>query len=156
MKTFRIVFYTFLAAIFLNSCAKEYSSEVRAAPTGSWQFSVGSANYSGYISDFHTNGGTPNQYSFAGKTGDGKQNFLLYLYGDSLTTGNYYASQFKATFTYTDFSGSAIYSANKLVGEFVVDVLSADSTFVNLTFTGTAQDANGNQVQVTNGKLTIN
>src|SRR6185312_1153951 len=156
MKTLRIVFYTFLIAVFFNSCAKEYSSEVMAPPTGLWQFTSGSTNYSGYIADFHTNSGNPNQYSFTGKTMDGKQNFLLYLYGDTLTTGNYYASQFKATFSYTDATGSAIYSANKLVGEFVVNVLSVEATVVNITFSGTAQDANGNQIQITNGKLTIN
>lgn len=156
MKTFRIIFYIFLIAVFFNSCAKEYSSEVMAPPTGLWQFTSGSTNYSGHITDFHTNKGTPNQYSFTGKSSDGKQNFLLYLYGDSLASGNYYASQFKATFSYTDLSGSAIYSANKLIGEFVVNVLSVESTIINLTFSGTAQDANGNQVQITNGKLTIN
>ncbi len=157
MKTFRIVFYTFLIAVFFNSCAKEYSSEVMAAPTGAWQFTAGSTNYSGYITDFHTNSGNPNQYSFSGKTKDGSQNFLLYLYGDSLTTGNYYASQFKVAFSYNGLTaGSVIYSANQLIGEFVVNVLSVESTVIDITFSGTAQDANGNQVQITDGKLSIN
>jgi hypothetical protein len=156
MKTVRIVFYTFLIAVFLNSCGKEYSSEVMAAPTGLWQFTSGNTNYSGYITDFHTNNGTTNQYSFTGKSNDGRQNFLLNLYGDSLTTGVYKASQFEATFSYTDLSGSSVYSANQQIGEFVVNVLSVDSTIISLTFSGTANDASGNKVQITNGKLSIN
>ncbi len=156
MKTFRILFYAFLIGVFFNSCAKEYSSEVLAAPTGTWQFTGGNTTYSGYISDFHVNGGNPNQYSFTGKTKDGSQTFLLYLYADTLTTGAYHASQFQASLSYTDISGASIYSANQQVGEFVVNVTTADSTNVNATFTGNALDTNGNQVQITNGKLTIN
>jgi hypothetical protein len=156
MKIFRIVFYTFLITVFFTSCAKEYSSEVMAPPTGLWQFSSGSSNYSGYVTDFHTNNGSTNQYSFAGKTQDGRQNFLLNLYGDSLATGTYTASQFEVTFSYTDGNGSQIYSANQQVGEFIVNVVSVDSTVVNLTFSGTAEDAGGNKVQITNGKLSIN
>jgi len=156
MKTFRIFLYTFLAAVLLNSCAKEYSSEVMAPPTGSWQFSAGNTTYSGYISDFHINGGSPNQYSFTGKTKDGSQNFLLYLYADTLVAGTYKASEFKATLSYTGSTNQSIYSANQQVGEFIVNVLSVESTVIDMTFTGTALDANGNQVQITNGKLSIN
>jgi hypothetical protein len=156
MKTFRIVFYTFLIAVLFNSCAKEYSSEILAAPTGSWEFTSGSSNYSGYVTDFHTNGGTPNQYSFTGKSRDGKQTFLLFLYADSLTTGTYSASQFQTSLSYTDLNGSQIYSANRQVGEFMVNVLSVEGNIIDMTFSGTAADANGNQVQIINGKLSIN
>jgi hypothetical protein len=156
MKTIRIVLYTFLIAVLLNSCAKEYSSEVMTAPTGLWQFSNGNTTYSGYISDFHVNAGNPNQYSFTGKTKDGSENFLLYLYADTLTIGPYYASQFQASLSFTDISGASIYSANQQEGEFIVNVNSVDSTNFNATFSGTALDASGNQIQITNGKLTIN
>jgi hypothetical protein len=156
MKTFRFVFYIFLIAVIFNSCAKEYSSEVKAAPTGLWQFSSGNTTYSGYISDFHVNGGNPNQYSFAGKTKDGSQNFLLYLYADSLVAGTYKASEFKATLSYTDLNNQPIYSANQQVGEFIVNVALVESTTIELTFSGTALDAKGNLVQITNGKLSIN
>ncbi|MGN6530243.1 MAG: hypothetical protein ACTHK0_00640 [Ginsengibacter sp.] len=156
MKTFRIFFYTFLIGLVFSSCAKEYSSEVLAAPTGSWQFTAGNTTYSGYISDFHINNGTTNQYSFTGKTKDGSQTFLMNLYADTLVTGAYAASQFQATLSYTDISGASIYTANQQVGEFVVNLTSVDSTNINATFSGTAADAGGNDVQITNGKLTIN
>lgn len=156
MKSFKILLYTFLIAVFFNSCAKEYSSETIAPPTGFWQFTSSNTTYSGYVSDFHVNGGTPNQYSFTGKTKDGSQTFLLYLYADSLVAGTYKASQFKASLSYTGSAIQPIYSANQQIGEFIVNVLSVKSTIIDLTFSGTALDANGNQVQITNGKLSIN
>lgn len=155
MKTLRSIFYLFLVVVLFHSCAKEYSSEVMAAPSGSWQFTAEGTTYSGYMTDFHTNMGSPNQYSFSGKTRDGKQTFLLNIYSTELTTRTYLASQFEVTFNFSDQLGTSLYNANSQTGEFTVNVTAADSTHIDASFSGVASDENGNDIQITNGQLKI-
>lgn len=88
-----------------------------------------------------------------GKNDDGSQMFQLKLYGDSIAPGTYQASLYRSSFNYFQ-PGKTIYSANALVGEFIVNLNVFDSTKVQGTFSGTAKDSTNKLIQITNGKFT--
>lgn len=154
MKLFKLSFFAFIIAMILISCGKEYSSEQLRPATGSWQFTNGSLNYSGYLDTvYQTIGVGSNVLYIMGKTDDGSQYFQLKLYGNSFPTGIYYASQYQNSFNYS-LPAKTIYSANALIGEFVVNLTLLDSAKIQGTFSGSARDSSNNLIQITNGKFT--
>lgn len=153
MKIFKSLSLIVLAAILITSCAKEYSSEHKRAATGSWQFSNGNLNYSGFIdSVYQTKGIGSHRLSISGKSYDGSHLFALNLYGDTFPPGAYKASLFQCTFSYS-ILGKTIYQASQLTGEFIVNLNTIDSTNISGTFSGTAIDSSNNIIQISSGKF---
>lgn len=154
MKFFKLSFCILVVTVLFNSCKKEYSSEHLLAPIGSWEFREGSL-HSGYLDNFHTSTGIgSNAQLLTGKTFDNSGSFELKLFTDSLKAGTYRASQFQCSFLYSS-GGKTIYEANGLIGEFIVNVTTINSTHITGTFSGTAADKSSNLVQITEGKFTI-
>lgn len=153
MKFFKLSFLVLLVASVVISCGKEYSSEQLRPATGSWEFTNGGLNYAGYLDTvYQTKGTGSNVLYILGKTDDGSQYFQLKLYGSSFATGTYYASQYQASFSYT-LPAKTIYTANALIGEFVVNLTVLDSAKIQGTFSGSARDSANNLIQITNGKF---
>ncbi|MDE3184823.1 MAG: hypothetical protein KGM16_15510 [Bacteroidota bacterium] len=153
MKLFKLSFWLLLIATVVISCGKEYSSEQLRPATGSWEFSNGGINYSGYLDTvYQTIGVGSNVLYILGKTDDGSQYFQLKLYGNSFTPGTYYATQYQNSFSY-NLPAKTIYTANALIGEFVVNLNVLDSAKIQGTFSGTAKDSANNLIQITNGKF---
>lgn len=154
MKFFKLSFYILVVTVLFNSCKKEYSSEHLLDPIGSWEFREGSL-YSGYLDNFHTSTGVgSNAQLLTGKTFDNSASFELKLFTDSLKPGTYSASQFQCSFLYSS-GGKTIYEANGMIGEFIVNITTIDSTHITGTFSGTAADKSSNLVQISEGKFTI-
>lgn len=153
MKILKSFSLFILAGILITSCAKEYSSEQMMAATGSWEFANGNLNYAGNIdSVYQTKGIGSHRLSISGKSYDGTQLFALNLYGDTFPPGQYKASLFQCTFSYT-IPGKTIYQASQLTGEFIVNLNSIDSTHISGTFSGTAVDSANNSIQISAGKF---
>ena len=154
MKFLKLCFLALLVTTVVVSCAKEYSSEQLRPATGTWQFSNGSLNYSGYLDTvYQTMGVGSNVLYILGKTDDGSQYFQLKLYGNSFAPGTYYASQYQNSFSYS-LPAKTIYTSNAQIGEFVVNLTVLDSAKIQGTFSGTAKDSANNLIQITNGKFT--
>ena len=153
MKFFKFSFFVLLAAVMVVSCGKEYSSEQLIPATGTWEFTNGNTRYSGYLDNvYKTSGIGSNVLYILGKTDNGVQSFQLKLYADSFPTGSYYASQFENSFLYS-LPSQTIYQAGQVIGEFEIDLTKLDSTRIEGTFSGTAQDSTSNLIQITNGKF---
>ena len=153
MKIFKLSFFLIFFASVLFSCAKEYSSEQLIPAEGSWEFTNGNTRYSGYLDTVYQTFGTgSNVLYIQGKSTGSNQTFLLKLYGNSFSPGSYYASQFENSFSYyTPIQN--IYQANESIGEFIVNLNTLDSTKIEGTFSGTAQDSTSAIIQITNGKF---
>lgn len=154
MKLSKLSILALVVTLFLISCGKEYSSEQLRPATGNWEFTNGASNYAGYLDTVYQIKGTGmNVLYILGKNDDGSQIFQLKLYGDSIAPGAYQASLYRSSFNYFQ-PGKTIYSANALVGEFIVNLNVFDSTKVQGTFSGTAKDSTNKLIQITNGKFT--
>lgn len=154
MKFFKLSFCILFVTVLFNSCKKEYSNEHLLDPIGSWEFRQGSL-YSGYLDNFHTSTGIgTNAQLLTGKSFDNSESFELKLFTDSLKTGTYSASQFQCSFLYSS-GGQTIYEANGLIGEFIVNITTIDSTHISGTFSGTAADKSSNLAQISEGKFSI-
>ena len=155
MKFVKLLCVLFFA-VLLHSCQKEYSNEKLMAPIGSWQFVNAGSTYSGYLDDYHSTTGNvgSNAKTFSGKTFDNSQSFELKIYTDSLKIGTYRDSQFQCSFLYSS-NNKTIFEANGLIGEFIVNISSADSTQIVGTFSGTVADQASNDVQITEGQFSI-
>ena len=153
MKFAKFSFWILLIAIIISSCGKEYSSEELRPVLGSWQFTKGGTNYSGYLDNIYSTSGIGSNVMYImGSSGNGSQQFQIKLFGSTFPVGNYYSSQFQNTFSYT-LPNKTIYYADESTGEFIVNLIAADSTNIQGTFSGTAYDSTSNPVQITNGKF---
>jgi hypothetical protein len=153
MKFLKLSFFALFSATVLFSCAKEYSSEQLIPAEGTWEFTNGSTRYSGYLDTvYQTLGAGSNVLYIQGKTIGSNQTFLLKLYGNSFPPGSYYASQYQNSFSYYT-PTQKIYQANQSIGEFIVNLNSLDSTKIEGTFSGSAQDSTSAIIQITNGKF---
>lgn len=153
MKFAKLFLSVFLTAIIVSSCGKEYSSEELRPVLGSWQFTKGTINYSGYLDDvYRTQGIGSNVMYIMGSSNNGSQQFQLKLFGSSFPSGNYSSSEFQNTFSYT-LPNKTIYYANESTGEFIVNLTAVDSTNIQGTFSGTVYDSTSNPVEITNGKF---
>ena len=153
MKFFKQSFIVIFLASVLFSCAKEYSSEQLIPAEGSWEFTNGSTRYSGYLDTvYQTFGAGSNVLYIQGKTIGSNQTFLLKLYGNTFSPGSYYASQFQNSFSYYT-PIQKIYQANESIGEFTVNLTTLDSSKIDGTFSGSAQDSTSAIIQITNGKF---
>jgi len=154
MKLSKLSILSLVVTLILISCGKEYSSEKLRPATGNWEFTNGAFNYAGYLDTvYQIKGIGMNVLYILGKNDDGSQSFQLKLYGDSIAPGTYQASYYQSSFNYFQ-PGKTIYSANALIGEFIVNLNVIDSTKVQGTFSGTAKDSTNNLIQITNGKFT--
>lgn len=153
MKFFKLSFIVIFLASVLFSCAKEYSSEQLIPAEGSWEFTNGSTRSSGYLDTvYQTFGAGSNVLYIQGKTIGSNQTFLLKLYGNTFSPGSYYASQFQNSFSYYT-PIQKIYQANESIGEFTVNLNTLDSSKIDGTFSGSAQDSTSAIIQITNGKF---
>lgn len=153
MKFAKLFLSVFLTAIIVSSCGKEYSSEELRPVLGSWQFTKGTINYSGYLDDvYRTQGIGSNVMYIMGSSNNGSQQFQIKLFGSSFPLGNYSSSQFQNTFSYA-LPNKTIYYANESTGEFIVNLTAVDSTNIQGTFSGTVYDSTSNPVEITNGKF---
>lgn len=149
------IILSLISAVFLfNACQKEHSFEQgNLPPAGNWEFSNGSAAYSGNIDSVYQGSiGSTKQLFIVGKTSNGAQFFQMHLFADSFKIGSYNASSFESSFTYNT-NAKTIYSASQLIGEFTVNITSIDDTHIEGNFSGAAKDSSGNVVQLTNGKF---
>ena len=154
MKFAKYLFWIFVISLAVSSCAKEYSSEKMRPVLGNWQFTKGGINYSGYLNNvYSTSGIGSNVMYILGTSSNGTQQFQIKLFGSSFPPGNYSASEFKSIFSYS-LPNKTIYYANESTGEFIVDLISSDSTNIQGTFSGLVYDSTSNPVQITNGKFT--
>ena len=158
MKQIKIVLCIFAALVVFNGCQKEYSVEEGGliVPTGTWQFSDSTKLFAGNMDSAYidsTSSLNTQILHLIGTSLDGSQSFNLELYASSFATGTYKASLFQSTFQYTS-GGASIYQAGQLIGEFIVNITTLNSTQVSGTFSGTASDASNNLKQLTNGKFT--
>src|SRR6185503_18694845 len=158
MKQTKIALCIFATFVILNACQKEYSNEFGnlKVPTGTWQFSDSSQLFSGNMDSVYidsTSSLNTQILHLLGTSQDGSQSFNLELYASSFTTGTYKASLFQTTFQYTS-GGTGIYQAGQLIGEFIVNITTLNSTQISGTFSGLASDASNNIKQLTNGKFT--
>src|SRR5664279_5924121 len=158
MKHIKIAFYYFVTIFLLNGCQKEYSLEGNGliVPTGTWQFNDSSHLFAGNMDSAYidsTSSLNTKVLHLIGTSLDGSQSFNLELYASSFSTGIYKASLFQATFQYTS-GGTAIYQAGQLIGEFIVNITTLNSTQISGTFSGSASDASNKIKQLTNGKFT--
>ncbi len=153
MKFLKFSFFAILLASMFFSCGKEYSSEQLIPAEGDWEFTNGNVKYSGYLDTvYQTFGSGSNVLYIQGKSNDGSQSFLLKLYDNTFAPGTYYASQFQNSFSY-NLPNQIIYQANESIGEFVVNLNTLDSTKIEGTFSGTAEDSTEKTIQITNGKF---
>lgn len=158
MKQTKIALCIFATFVILNACQKEYSNEFGnlKVPTGTWQFSDSSQLFSGNMDSVYidsTSSLNTQILHLLGTSQDGSQSFNLELYASSFTTGTYRASLFQTTFQYTS-GGTGIYQAGQLIGEFIVNITTLNSTQISGTFSGSASDASNKIKQITNGKFT--
>lgn len=153
MKLAKFSFRVLIAAVLIASCGKEYSSEILRPATGNWEFTKGGITYSGYLdSVYNTIGIGSNVMYISGKSNNGQQNFLIKLFGSSLSPGDYYSSQFQSVFSYS-LPYKTIYFVNAYTGEFVVNLTEIDSSRIQGTFSGAAFDSTDHSVEITNGKF---
>lgn len=150
MKTgLNCLLFIITACTLLISCAKEYSSETPLPPTGNWRFSDGSGQYAGNIESVYvTSGGSFNRIILSGKSNNGKENFQLILYADSIRTGTYDASE--SSFLY----GSSLqprYRGGGPYGEFVVNLTELDSVNIAGNFSGIVRDSANNPIKISSG-----
>lgn len=158
MKQIKIALCIFATFVVLNACQKEYSNEQGSlkVPTGTWQFSDSSHLFAGNMDSAYidsTSSLNTKILHLIGTSLDGSQSFNLELYASSFTTGTYKASLFQSTFQYTS-GGIGLYQAEQLIGEFIVNITTLNSTQISGTFSGSAADASNNIKQLTNGKFT--
>ena len=158
MKQLQIALCIFATFVILNACQKEYSNEQGSlkVPTGTWQFSDSSHLFAGNMDSAYidsTSSSNTQILHLIGTSLDGSQSFNLELYASSFTTGTYKASLFQTTFQYTS-GATGIYQAGQLIGEFIVNITTLNSTQVSGTFSGSASDASNKIKQLTNGKFT--
>jgi len=157
MKLTKITFYLFLAAVLLNACRKEYSLEGSGlnVPAGTWQFNDSLKLFSGNMDsafiDYSSNTNTK-ELNLIGTSLDGSQTFQLHLFADTFKIGTYKASLFQSSFEYTT-TAKTIYTADQLVGEFIVNITSLSSNLIAGTFSGTAIDSGNTIKQLTLGKF---
>ena len=72
----------------ISSCGKEYSSEELRPVLGSWQFTKGGTNYSGYLNNvYSTSGIGSNVMYIIGSSSNGSQQFQIKLFGSSFSIG---------------------------------------------------------------------
>ncbi|MEO6188347.1 MAG: hypothetical protein ABIO82_06230 [Ginsengibacter sp.] len=155
MKTGKIAFYFLLSVLFFSSCQKEYSVEGGRgfAQKGTWEFRDGGTLFQGNMDTaFISNPGSTPELHLIGKSLDGTQTFNLVLYASNFATGIYKASLFQTTFDYAS-AANQLYRANQLIGEFVVTITSFSNNQISGSFSGSALDASGNDVQLTQGKF---
>ena len=154
MKLFRIILPLIIIPLLFNACHKEYSFEQGGLPpAGNWEFLNGNTKYSGNIdSVYQASLGSIKELFIIGKTSNGSEFFQMHLFADSFKIGTYSASSFQSSFTYNK-TTKTIYTASQLIGEFIVNVTSIDDTHIEGTFSGTAKDSSGQQVQLTSGKF---
>ena len=158
MKQIKFALCILVTFVVLNACQKEYSNEQGSlkVPTGTWQFSDSSKLFAGNMDSAYidsTSSLNTQILHLIGTSLDGSQSFNLELYASSFTTGTYKASLFQSTFQYTS-GGTGVYQAGQLIGEFIVNVTTLNSTQISGTFSGSASDASNKIKQLTNGKFT--
>lgn len=125
------------------------------APVGNWEFVEGAQNYMGEIdSAYIISGGITKELHLTGKAHLSNQafNIVLYTNDDSFVNGPYKASLFQSTFNYS-IPGKSIYQANQLLGEFIVNITSLTTGFINGTFSGKAIDSTNKMKDITLGKF---
>lgn len=155
MKLLKIVLPVLVTAFFFNACQKEYSVENGGLklPVGNWEFVKDSAQYTGNMDTAYIiSAGAAKELHLNGTSSDGSQNFQMVLYADSFKVGTYKASLFQSTFDYTT-TAKTIYEAGQLVGEFVVNITSINTSLIVGTFSGSAKDSTGKLANLTLGKF---
>jgi len=157
MKHLKTAVYFLVTTLLLNACQKEFSLEANGltVPAGTWQFTDSATLYTGNLDSVYIDSNTiPNTQvlHLIGKSLSGTQTFNLELYGSSFTTGNYKASLFQSTFSYTS-SGTPVYQSGQLIGEFIVTITSINGTDIAGTFSGSALTSGSGIRQLTNGKF---
>lgn len=155
MKLLSISCSFLLAMVLLNACQKEYSIENsnKGIAQGTWQFTNGGIKYAGNMDTIYqvAAGGT-NELFLIGTSSNGTQNFEMHLFADTFKIGTYKASAFQSSFLYSS-SGTTIYQASQLIGEFIVNITSLGDNNIGGTFSGSALDSANSLVQLTAGSF---
>ena len=155
MKLLSISCSFLLAMVLLNACQKEYSIENgnKGIAQGTWQFTNGGIKYAGNMDTIYqvAAGGT-NELFLIGTSSNGTQNFEMHLFADTFKIGTYKASAFQSSFIYSS-SGTTIYQASQLIGEFTVNITSLGDNNIGGTFSGSALDSANSLVQLTAGSF---
>ena len=154
-KTAKQIALLLLLCSLLSSCAKEYSSETPLGLRGTWQFSQGSDQYNGYVSSVYLTHGTgSNQLILTGKSNDGRQNFQITLYDDSISEKTYNSGDAACTFLYGDAS-NPVFQGGEAFGPFQVTITKLGTSIIIGTFTGAVMQNGTNTVQVTQGSFNV-
>ena len=155
MRFLKIIPTFFVATLLLLGCAKEYSVETggKKLATGNWEFKDSTREYMGLIDTAYiAEAGNMNQLNLIGKSLDGKENWSMRFYADTIKVGNYKASLFQTSMKYTG-SGKSIYEVNQVSGDFTGIITAISGNLITGTFSGSARDSLGVIKKIFAGKF---
>jgi hypothetical protein len=125
-----------------------------------WKFTGPVGNYNGVIDTAYTKDSVGFRYLYmvGHNTGDSIFQAVIAFSGGAIAAGNY-STQSSALFRFANAIDTTIYLADPLITTVGVTyaVISYDATtnIIKATFTGTAQDAMNNKVNITLGSFTV-
>ena len=155
MKFLKFIPYFFIATLLFTSCAKEYSVETggKKQATGNWEFKDSTREYMGVIDTAYiAEAGTMKQLNLLGKSLDGKENWNMRFYADTIKVGNYKASLLQTSMKYTG-GGKSIYEVNQVSGDFTGKITAISGNLITGTFSGSARDSLGVLKKIFEGKF---
>lgn len=154
MKFLTFVCATFLSALLITSCAKEYSLEnVVKIASGTWEFNDSIKGYQGNLDTSYILGtGANKELHLVGPSFIGNQRFSLVMYSDTFKVGVYKASLFQSSFSFSS-GAKSIYKAGQVYGEFIVNITSYNKNLIIGTFSGTVRDSANKSTTIKLGKF---
>lgn len=141
-----------MGILILNSCQKEFSIEEITPEASVWEFTVDTTSF-GKV--FTVTNFTPSQMIISGPSDDNKRLFTLTLHreeGSPITTGTYKSSLSEVQMDYME-GTERLYTANKEIGEFTVNINLLTPTLLSGTFTGKVLNKEGKVKELIRGKF---